>query len=113
MYREDETGRLAPDVTLMAVLIRSERIDGKPHPRHVAYLGSIAESQLSDLGPRSGFWDGAAAALDRLEGQVTRAERRKIEEALVARVGPRPTAREKKAAHRRLVAAMDRLKGGS
>jgi hypothetical protein len=101
--------RSRQDIILMAVLIRSIRIDGRPRQQHMAYLGSISESGLTLLGRRSDFWNSATEALNGLGDQITRVERKSIEKALRSKVGPRPTQREKQAAHRLHKAALSRL----
>jgi hypothetical protein len=76
---------------LVAVLVRSERRDGKPRQKVVAYLGAIAEDGLADFWPRKHFWTAADGRLDALA--LDPGARQKIKAFLQARV-PRPTAEE-------------------
>jgi hypothetical protein len=78
---------------LSAVLVRCERLDGKPRQRIVAYLGTIQEGYLKGehSAAREYFWENADRRLSSLG--LAKTERQEIEAALVARV-PRPTAEE-------------------
>jgi hypothetical protein len=86
--RIQKTGRFL----LAAVLVQSERRDGKPRQKIVAYLGFVREEHAREkVWARKMFWDEARRRLDALG--LGPAERQKVEAALGARV-PRPTAEE-------------------
>jgi hypothetical protein len=74
-----------------AVLVRSERIDGKPRQKIVAYLGHIKEKSLDSKARRLYFWESVDRHLDTLV--LSLAERQRIEEQLRERI-PRPTLEE-------------------
>jgi len=94
LYVKGEKPKALPeDGISMAVLVESVRVDGKPQQRHIAYLGSIADS--APLMVRIRFWDKITERLDRLADRLSTAEHKKIEKALSARV-PRPTAAQRK-----------------
>jgi hypothetical protein len=76
---------------LIAVLVRSERQDGKPRQKIVGYLGSVPEGLADEPFQRKWFWDRARHRLDALALEQT--ERQKVEGALAARV-PRLTVEE-------------------
>jgi hypothetical protein len=78
-------------VVLIATLVESHRIEGKPQQRHVAYLGSIQDVNLSSAMHRARFWKQARERLDGVD--LPNAERVKIEGAL-ERVVARPTEEE-------------------
>jgi hypothetical protein len=80
---------------LVAVLVRSERRNGRPRQKTLAYLGSIAEDHLADYWPRRWFWESADRGLGALG--LDDDDRQKVEAALQARVR-RPTAEETAAA---------------
>ena len=71
----------------------------EPRQRHVAYLGSVTESTIKILGRRCYFWDDISERLDRLDNQITTADREQIEAAIAKKV-PRPSATEYKDAAR-------------
>ena len=72
---------------LSAVLVRSERRDGKPRQKIVASLGGIPEQDLESVMRRYHFREGASRRLDALG--LDPESRRNAEAALEARV-PRP-----------------------
>jgi hypothetical protein len=78
-------------VLLVAVLVRSERWDGRPRQRTVAYLGAIERDRTEDPGRRYHFWKAVSARLNSLN--LDAPQREKIETALRARVG-QPTDEE-------------------
>ena len=84
-------GGKGPDLHWSALLVESQRIDGKPVQRHVAYLGGIAESAIELAAQRAFFWKGVTQQLDRLA--VSEDDRARIEVAVEAKV-PRLTRRE-------------------
>jgi hypothetical protein len=78
-YRKDE-----PRTLLVATLVQSERRDGKPRHKLVAYLGSIREERMEEERTKKWFWQAADRALEELA--LPAAERQRIEEALASRV---------------------------
>jgi hypothetical protein len=94
-----------PETRLVATVAESTRIDGKPHQRHIAYLGRYWP-RYGTRG-RGWFWQKADAKLDKLN--LTPADRRKLENALTLKL-PRPTKRELEAAERELQKAEAELK---
>src|SRR5262245_31779952 len=71
-----------PGPSYSAVLVRSERVDGKPRQKVVLYLGHIKEKYRHSPARRFYFWERADRLLDSLN--LTPAERQKIEEQLSA-----------------------------
>jgi hypothetical protein len=71
-----------------AVLVKSERVDGKPRQRIVRYLAHIGESYLDATAHQQYFWDRVNPQLDDLDVDST--TRQSLEAALLAVVG-RPT----------------------
>jgi len=71
---------------LSAVLVQSERVDGKVRQRFVKHLGSIKDWGLTWQGPRLGFWETAEKALDELD--LDPATRQRIEAKLAETVKP-------------------------
>jgi hypothetical protein len=82
---------------LVAALVQSERRQGKPRQKVVAYLGSIREERLSEVLPREWFWSHAVDVLDRLGFDAN--QRAVVETALRQRVR-RPSAEEVEAENR-------------
>jgi hypothetical protein len=76
--------------TCRAVLVDSRRTLSGPRQKHVAYLGSFKENNISQDNAREWFWQGARRRLDQLGicGKITSREREKIEAALAQRVPP-------------------------
>ena len=74
---------------LIASLVRSVRIDGKPRQRVVAYLGSISEYHAQLPWCQRYFWKQVESRLSR----VADTDREKVERSILA-VIPRPTAEE-------------------
>jgi hypothetical protein len=105
-YRERRQPRYA------AVLVRSERVNGKPVQRHMAFLGSIREGSIAKPGHRVPFWRRVNAKLDgvQLKFQLTPEERGRVE-ALVAERVPRVTA-EQVAEFERFLEVGRRVLGG-
>jgi hypothetical protein len=74
-----------------AVLVCSERVNGKPRQRIVCYLGHIKEKSLDSKARQLYFWEGIDRHLDALS--LSPAERQRIEEQL-REVVPRPSPEE-------------------
>ena len=79
------------DTHWAAILAESQRIDGKPTQRHIAYLGGITESAIELPAQRAFFWKEVKQQLDELE--VSKDDRARIEAAVEAKV-PRLSRRE-------------------
>jgi hypothetical protein len=79
------------DTHWAAILAESQRIDGKPTQRHIAYLGGITESAIELPAQRAFFWKEVTQQLDELE--VSEDDRARIEAAVEAKV-PRLSRRE-------------------
>ncbi len=92
-WKRRERGKAASagKYLLTAALVRSERRDGKPRQKVVAYLGSIREEWTGEVWPRKQFWEFADKVLGAagLDAQTTA----KAEAALLSRVA-RPTPEE-------------------
>jgi hypothetical protein len=84
---------------LSAQLVRSERVEGRPRQRFVAYLGTVHVNWIERGFHRKLFWRGADQRLANLD--LPAAERARVERALQATV-PRPTAAELEADGARL-----------
>ena len=85
--------------TLTAVLVTSQRVDGRPRQRIVAYLGSIGEHHTSVYWHQVDFWKSAAQHLEQLDLDADTATR--IREQL-AQIVPVPTAEGRAQAARQL-----------
>jgi hypothetical protein len=77
-------------VRLVASLVESVRIEGTPRSQHVAYLGNIVETQISDTRAQCRFWENVVRKLDALQNRITAEECQRIERTLADRV-PCPT----------------------
>ena len=66
-------------------------------PVRIAYLGSIYESELSNLLCRAEFWDKMSRRLDALANRIDPGDRPEIEAAISRKV-PRPPEDERQAA---------------
>jgi hypothetical protein len=65
------------------------RVEGKPAPRHVAYLGGITESAIEIAAQRCFFWDKVTEHLDGLHNRLSPEDRQRIESAVAKKVaGP-------------------------
>jgi hypothetical protein len=78
-----------PRASWVAVIVRSERVTGRPRQRLVRYVGSIDCADIHRLSARRRFWDRAGIAL----AGFTPEERERFEHALKTK-GPRPTEEE-------------------
>ena len=85
--------RKSPPAQWAAILVESVRVEGKPKQRHIAYLAGIKEDRLGELTGRCRFYMDVVATLDRLGNQVSAAERKRVETALMRKV-PCPTCQE-------------------
>jgi hypothetical protein len=86
-----DRGVLQAEHSWYAVLVRSERVDGKPRQRVVRYLGHILEKHLGATAHREGFWKRMDWHLDDLN--LDPATRGQVETKLGALV-KRPTSEE-------------------
>jgi hypothetical protein len=84
-------GNDPPDYGLVAVLVESERRQGKPRQKVIAHLGVIAEGRLHHVGYRIEFWSDIESRLDALH--LGDEQRHKIEQSITSRVA-RPTREE-------------------
>jgi hypothetical protein len=92
--------RQVGDTTWNAILVESVRVNGKPRQSLVAYLGSFSTRQAKSSAQRVYTWEHMLERLDRLSNRITPKDRKKIEAAIASKLGPRPTKRERTAAHR-------------
>src|SRR5215471_963005 len=69
--RKRADGSVGQDVRWRAMLVESVRVDGQPRQRHVAWLGSITESQIDIVHQRRYFWDSVLDRLDKLGNRVS------------------------------------------
>lgn len=77
-------GKSTPVTLHVAYLVKSERIDGKPRQKTIAYLASIKDYQIQYATHRRYFWQRVKATLQRLT--LTEKEVQAIEQALLLRV---------------------------
>jgi hypothetical protein len=86
-------GRVAPTggVFLAAVLVRSDRVAGKPRQKVVAYLAGIQVRHVRFVLRRHRFWQAVDRRLE--SAGLTAGQRAKAEAAVAAEV-PRPTPKE-------------------
>ena len=99
LTRRRADGTVAQDVRWTAVLVESPWIDGRTRQRHIAFLGSITESQIDVARQRRYFWDAIGKKLDKLGKRITPKDRKKIEAAIALKV-PRRARRKKSHAGR-------------
>ena len=66
---------------LRAMLVETVRIDGKPHQRYLAYLGSVQ----ADRRDRPRFWYDVTRKLD--QRRLSREERNRIKSAIAKKFG--------------------------
>jgi hypothetical protein len=92
-----------PRPSLVAVIVESRRVDGRPRQHLILYIGSIDCADVHRLSARRRFWDRADIAL----AGLTPEERERFEQALAVKV-PHPT-REEEAAAAAAFAARYRL----
>ena len=80
---------LAGDL-LMASVVESKRVDGKPRHKLITYLGSIrenfAQGDSRNVVRQDDFWLCVAKNLEKSGNRITREDRAKIEAALAKRV---------------------------
>jgi len=72
---------------LVVRIVRSERINGQPRLKLVAYIGSIRRDAIDLQGAHRRFWDRAAERLERFTPEI----RAKFEQSIEAQI-PRPPA---------------------
>jgi hypothetical protein len=82
-----------PRPSMVAVIVESQRVDGRPRQHLIRYVGSIDSSDVQRLSERRRFWDRADAVL----AEFDQKQRERFEQALAAKV-PRPTHEEEAAA---------------
>src|SRR6516162_8357450 len=73
------------DVHWNAVLVESERINGKPRQKHIANLCGFTEHQIKHPAQQLYTWEHAIKALDALGKQITPQQRRQFEATLADR----------------------------
>ena len=73
---------------LMASVVESKRVDGKPRHQLITYLGSIREkhAQGGKAVRQDDFWQHVSKKLNQASNRITREDRAKIEAALAQRV---------------------------
>jgi hypothetical protein len=91
----------------VAVLVESERVDGTPRQRHVAFLGSILDRHIQYPKRRQHFWEGVRSKMETLPNLQMR-DRRAIERRIAEKI-PVPTKREIAAADRDFAKAIQRI----
>jgi hypothetical protein len=78
-------------VNWAAILVEADGTDGEP--RQIAYLGEIAESEISDVATQCGFWERVTRILDDLGDCISAEDRQHIEKAIAHKV-PCPTEKQ-------------------
>jgi hypothetical protein len=99
-----------PGKSFSAELVRSERVDGKPRQKIVAYLGHMKEKHLAVPLRRYHFWEGVDRQLAALV--LSPAGRQRIEErlsAVVARATVEEVERSRQEIRERLLKVADRV----
>ena len=86
-------GLSEPRTSLVAVIVASRRVAGRPRQHLIRYVASIDCAEVQLLSGRKRFWDRADVVL----AGFTTEERNRFERALAAKV-PRPTSEEQTAA---------------
>jgi hypothetical protein len=79
------------DIHWQAILIESVRIGGQPRQRHIAYLVGFTEGQAAHPTQQMDLWDAVTKKLDKLGNRVLPKDRKRIEAAIAAKIGPPPT----------------------
>jgi len=85
-YIRESGAEPMPEYCLDAVLVESQRIDGRPRQRFVAHLGTIREQDVTDPRQRVQFWRGVNIRLDEIG--ITDGDRDRIAATLANRVVP-------------------------
>jgi hypothetical protein len=91
---------IEPRRSLVAVIVESRRVDGRPRQHLIQYVGCIARLDVHHLSARRRFWDRADAVLVQFDQE----QRARFEQTLETKV-PRPTAEEVAAASPAAIAA--------
>lgn len=81
-------GKSTPVTLHVAYLVKSERVNGKPRQKTVAYLASIKDRSIQHVTHRRYFWQRVQASLQPLH--LSEQEQHAIEAKLLERV-PMPT----------------------
>jgi hypothetical protein len=99
-YAYAREGTSKQDVHWRAILVENVRIDGKPTQRHIAYLAGFTESAVAIPAQQRFLWERIEQQLDRLHNRISAADRKKIEAALIKKIGKPPTKAQRAALDR-------------
>jgi hypothetical protein len=79
------------DTHWRAILVEAVQVPGKTKQRHITYLVGFTESALAVREQQRFIWDQIRHRLDRLRKRISREDRRRIEAALIDKIGKPPT----------------------
>jgi len=79
------------DAHWRAILVEAVQVRGKTKQRHISYLVGFTESALAIPQQQRFIWDHIRQRLDRLRKRISREDRRRIEAALIEKIGKPPT----------------------
>src|SRR5262249_22486331 len=79
------------DAHWRAVLGEARQVRGKTKQRHISYLVGFTESALAIPQQQRFIWDQIHQRLVRLSKRISREDRRRIEAALIEKIGKPPT----------------------
>jgi hypothetical protein len=99
--REFGSGPDRGDVHWRAILVENARIDGRPTQRHIAYLAGFTESAVATPPQQRFLWERIEEQLDRLHNRISPEDRKRIEAALIKKIGKPPTKAQRAALDRR------------
>ena len=74
-----------------AILVEAVQVPGKTEHRHIAYVVGFTESALAIREQQRFIWDQIRQRLDQLRKRISREDRRRIEAALIEKIGKPPT----------------------
>jgi hypothetical protein len=110
--RSAQFGYQQGDVGWRAILVENMRINGKPTQRHIAYLAGFTESAVAIPAQQRFLWERIEKQLDRLHNRISAEDRKRIEAALIRKIGKPPTKAQRAALDRRaakVLAAIRRI----
>jgi len=79
------------DAHWRAILAEAVQVRGKTKQRHITYLVGFTESAVAIPQQQRFVWDRIHQRLKRLRNRISREDRRRIETALIEKIGKPPT----------------------
>jgi hypothetical protein len=79
------------DIHWRAILVQNVRIDGRATQQHITYLAGFRESAVAIPAQQRFLWERIEQQLDRVHNRISAEDRKKIEAALIKKIGKPPT----------------------